>query len=72
MILQELKDWINKLPDEFLGFEVVNGEEGKLNDGYWYRVDKPILTMLVNEEDKEVVFLNDLERDLTEEDINED
>lgn len=71
MTLKELKDWVNKLPEEFMEFTVVNGEEGKLDDQYWYRLDKPIVTMLVNEEDKEVVFLNDLEHPFTEEDIED-
>ena len=72
MTLKELKDWVNKLPEEFMEFTVVNGEEGKLDDQYWYRLDKPIVTMLVNEDDNEIVFLNETERPLTDDDINEE
>jgi len=59
MILQELKDWINALPDEFLDYSVVNGEVGLLDDEFHYRLDKPITTLLVDEESKEVIILND-------------
>ena len=59
MTLKELKDWINNLPEEFLEFSVVNGEVGVLDDEFHYRLDKPITTLLVDEESKEVIILND-------------
>ena len=59
MVLKEIKNWINSLPDEFLEFDVVNAEEGILNNGeYSYRFDKPIISLNVNEETKEILFLN--------------
>jgi hypothetical protein len=54
MTLRELKTWLDKLPEEFLDFSVVNGEVG-----YMYRIDKPITTLTVDEENKEIVILND-------------
>jgi hypothetical protein len=59
MTLRELKNWINKLPEEFLEYSVMNGEFGMIDEEYHYRVDKPITTLTVDEETKEVVFLND-------------
>lgn len=71
MILKELKDWINALPEEFMEFTVVNGEEGKLDDQYWYRVDKPVVTLIVDEKGNEIVILNELDRPFSPEDIND-
>lgn len=70
MTLQELKDWINSLPEEFSEYSVVNGEEGKVDDQYWYRIDKPVVTLMVDEEGKEVIILNEYEGKLTEEELN--
>lgn len=61
MILKEMKEWLNSLPEEFNEYTVVNGEIGMLDNQYHYRVDKPITTMTVDEQTKEVVFLNDTE-----------
>jgi hypothetical protein len=60
MKLKEVKNWIDNLPVEFLEFDVVNAEEGKLtNDGeVLYRFDKPVVSLNVNEESKEILFLN--------------
>lgn len=61
MQLKDLKEWINSLPEEFLEFDVVNGEMGVLDDDYYYRVDKPVVTLTIDEDSKEVVILNDSE-----------
>jgi alpha-acetolactate decarboxylase len=59
MTLRELKNWLDKLPEHMLDFTVVNGEVGMLDGEYMYRIDKPITTLTVDEENKEVVILND-------------
>ena len=59
MKLSELKEWVNKLPEEFADFEVVNGEVGVLDGEYWYRLDKPVTTLTVDVENKEII-VNDL------------
>ena len=59
MTLKELKDWLNTLPDEFLEYTVVNGEVGIIDDEYHYRLDKPVTTLTVDEENKEIIILND-------------
>ena len=61
MKLNEIKKWIESLPEEFLDYDVVNAEEGPLDeDGdLTYRLDKPIMVLTVNEPGKEIIFLND-------------
>lgn len=69
MTFKELKDWVNSLPDEFLEYSVVNGETGKIDEDYHFRVDKPVTTLLVDKENKEIVILNDSE--MSEDEIKE-
>jgi hypothetical protein len=59
--LIDVREWIDTLPKEFLKFNVVNAEEGKLTkDGeYTYRMDKPVISLNVDEEKKEILILND-------------
>ena len=49
MTLKELKNWLDKLPEEFMDFSVVNGEVGMLEGQYMYRLDKPVTTLTVDE-----------------------
>lgn len=68
MILKELKNWINRLPSEFDEYSVVNGEVGYIElegkeDGY-YRVDKPIITLTVDEDSKEICFFHQTQDDV--------
>ena len=60
MKLKDVKNWIDNLPVDFLEFDVVNAEEGILTkDGeVLYRYDKPVVSLNVNEESKEILFLN--------------
>jgi hypothetical protein len=59
MILSELREWVNSLPEKFDEFTVVNGEIGIIDEQYHYRVDKPLTTLTVDEETQEVIFMND-------------
>ena len=61
MKLKEIKKWIESLPEKFLEFEVMNGEYGELikEDEITYRLDKSITALTVDEENKEIIFLND-------------
>lgn len=60
MKLKELKDWLETLPKELDEYQVVNAEEGVLDEDehLTYRLDKPIILATVNEETKEILFLN--------------
>jgi hypothetical protein len=69
MNLEELKQWVNTLPEELNSFEIVNGEIGILGDQYHYRVDKPIVACTVDEGTKEIIFMHQAEDELTEDDI---
>ena len=64
MTLKELKDWVTNLPEKFNEYIVVNGEYGSLDGEYMYRVDKPVTTLTVDEDTKEIVILNDMESEL--------
>jgi len=68
MTLKELKNWLDKLPEDFLEFNVVNGEVGMLDHEYMYRLDKPVTTLTVDVENKEIIILNDSQE--TEDEIN--
>ena len=69
MKLSELKEFINTLPSEMDVFTVVNGEYGFMDpeneEGFIYRVDKPVLAINVDEKDMEVVLLHQTREDLT-------
>lgn len=59
MNIKELKIWIESLPEEYLEYEMINGEWHKLDVDYMIRLDKPITCLSVDEENKEVLFLNE-------------
>jgi len=73
MKLSELKEFINSLPTEMDDFTVVNGEYGFMDpeneEGFIYRVDKPVLAINVDEKDMEVVLLHQTREDLTNVDL---
>ncbi len=73
MTLRELKSFINNLPTEMDDYTVVNGEVGyldikdkNLDDKLVYRVDKPIVALYVDKNDKEVCLFHQ-----TQEDVND-
>jgi hypothetical protein len=71
MTLKDLKDWANSLPSEFSEFEVVNAEAGNIKGTeFSYRLDKPVTILTVDEQNKEILILNDAEKDIDEEDLN--
>lgn len=73
MKLSELKEFINSIPAEMDDFTVVNGEYGFIDpeneEGFIYRVDKPVLAINVDEKDMEVVLLHQTREDLTNVDL---
>ena len=73
MKLSELKEFVNSLPAEMNDFTVVNGEYGFMDpeneEGFIYRVDKPVLAINVDEKDMEVVLLHQTREDLTNVDL---
>lgn len=62
MTLQELKTWIEELPEEFLSYHVVNATVMSLDEAgeeYSIRLDKPVTTLTVDEENQEILIMND-------------
>ena len=68
MKLFELKEFINGLPEHMDNFVVVNGEYGFLDpndeNSLVYRVDKPVLMITVDKNDKEILFLHQTREDV--------
>jgi hypothetical protein len=68
MTLAELKEFINNLPKDMDNFIVVNGEYGFLNpndeNSLVYRVDKPVLMITLDENDKEILLLHQTREDV--------
>ena len=64
--IKNLKEYLEKLPKEFDEFEMVNGEVANLGDGdtSYYRVDKPIISINIDEENKEICFLHQTEEEI--------
>lgn len=55
--IKELKEYLGNLPEEFDEFIMVNGEVSPLIDGeYYVRVDKPVIQLHIDEENKEFVL----------------
>jgi hypothetical protein len=63
MTFKELKVWVNNLPEEFDEFSVVNGEFKEIDEQYWYRIDKPVTMLTVDQEHREILILNDEDPD---------
>lgn len=69
MTLGELREFLSQIPEEMDGYEVVNGEVGQIDmeddDSLFYRVDKPIIALYVDDHSHEVCFFHQ-----TQEDVN--
>jgi hypothetical protein len=64
MTIKDLRDFLNKLPAEFNDFGVVNGEVGTLDGEFYYRVDKPVVQISVDEETKEFLILHQTQEEV--------
>jgi hypothetical protein len=69
MNLNELKKFINGLPEEMGEWSVVNGEVGYLDpsddNSLVYRVDKPIIALYVDESSQEICLFHQTQEDVT-------
>ena len=60
MNIGELKTFIDNLPEEFSEFNIVNAEMGEdTQSEFTYRLDKPVTTVAVDEENRELLILNE-------------
>lgn len=68
MTLAELKEFINKLPQDIDDYIVVNGEYGFLDpndeNSLVYRADKPVLMITVDKNDKDILLLHQTREDV--------
>ena len=68
MTLAELKEFINKLPQDVDDYIVVNGEYGFIDpndeNSLVYRADKPVLMITVDKNDKEILLLHQTREDV--------
>lgn len=55
--IRELKAFLNKLPKEFDDFGMVNGEVVGLEE-YYARIDKPVVHLEIDEQNKEFLILH--------------
>ena len=67
MILQELKTYINSIPESFDTFSVVNGEFGLAKDGNTYvMTNNEVMNIYVDKKNSEVQFLHQTDKDVKE------
>lgn len=63
--INELKEFLNRLPEHMGEFEMVNGEVSSLTDtGYYARVDKPIIHLEIDEKNSEFLLLHQSEEEI--------
>jgi hypothetical protein len=69
MTLNELKKFVNGLPEEMGEWSVVNGEVGYLDpsddNSMVYRIDKPIIALFVDESSQEICLFHQTQDDVT-------
>ena len=65
--IKELKTFLNRLPEQMDEFEMVNGEVSELTEtGYYARVDKPIVHLEIDEENREFLLLHQSESEISD------
>jgi hypothetical protein len=64
--IKELKGFLNTLPLEFDEFTIANGEYGMVDKEkeFYYRLDKSIVALHVDEEHKEMIFLHQTDEEV--------
>jgi alpha-acetolactate decarboxylase len=56
--IKELKEFLGTLPEEFDEFPMVNGEVAQIDGEFYVRVDKPVLHLEIDEQNKEMLVLH--------------
>jgi len=57
MKLKELKEWVTTLPTEYEDFDIVNGDLTETENEYTYQIEKPVVALYMDKENKEVIIL---------------
>lgn len=63
--IRQLKTFLNRLPEEFDDFGMVNGEVAGIEE-FYARIDKPIIHLEIDEETGEFLLLHQSEDELNE------
>ena len=63
--IKELKNFLNKLPESFDSYGMVNGEVAGLSGEFYARIDKPIIHLEIDEESGEFLLLHQSEEEIT-------
>lgn len=66
MKFKELKDWVNSLPDICDEFDIVNGDLAENDMEYTYQIEKPVVALYMDKENKEVIILTQIVKADTE------
>lgn len=73
MTIKDLREFLDTLPEEFDNFALVNGEFGTFEpegeeeeEEMYYRLDKPIQSVYVDEDSNEICFLHQTQGDVDE------
>ena len=70
MTLQELKTWVNELPEDLMEFQVVHAEvirpeeDNSDEADFTVRLDKPMTALTVDMDSKEILIMNDYDGDI--------
>ena len=62
--IKELKKFLDTLPKEFDEYPIMNGEYGKVDDKNYYRIDKPIIFLNIDEDTEELCILYQAEDEI--------
>ena len=66
LTIKELKGFLNSLPSSFDDYEITNGEYGKANDENYFRIDKPVIFLSVDEDTQELCILHQSEDEIND------
>jgi hypothetical protein len=63
--VRELKQFLSTLPEHMDNFEMFNGEVSELTEnGFYSRVDKPIIHIEIDEQNNEFLLLHQSEEEI--------
>ena len=64
--VKELKKFVNSLPKKFDDFGIINGQYGSANGEFYFRIDKPVIFLTVDEDTGELCILHQSEDEVKE------
>ncbi len=56
--IKELKEFLNNLPEKFDDFGVINGEFNESDGDVYYRVERPVINVMVDENTEDLCLLH--------------